>query len=222
MKKEHRPLCRAPSQPALPCRPGSSEAADQTSRHLDEAVIDFAPGLHAGVGGTERSGHQRVRRFRQRHQRPGHAVQRPTRGTRRHARRPRRRGGRHRHLGAGAVADEISRLAAPMPALMLRPTTMVRYRDCVRNDLTPAFGTLGLDQLAHWHISPSSPASSPPDEAEPPSTAAWPPSPAPSATPSANTPSAARHQGPDRDRLIAAATPLPGVGRSGPGRRGRG
>ncbi|MEU7599433.1 site-specific integrase [Streptomyces sp. NPDC040724] len=38
-------------------------------------------------------------------------------------------------------------------ALVLKPTTMARYRDYVRNDLTPAFGTLKLDQLAHRHIS---------------------------------------------------------------------
>ncbi|MEU8433470.1 hypothetical protein AB0F18_11215 [Streptomyces sp. NPDC029216] len=30
---------------------------------------------------------------------------------------------------------------------------MARYRDYVRNDLIPAFGTLKLDQLAHRHIS---------------------------------------------------------------------
>ena len=34
-----------------------------------------------------------------------------------------------------------------------RPTTMARYRDYVRNDLIPAFGTLKLDQLAHRHLS---------------------------------------------------------------------
>lgn len=38
-------------------------------------------------------------------------------------------------------------------ALVLKPTTMARYRDYVRNDLVPAFGTLKLDQLAHRHIS---------------------------------------------------------------------
>ncbi|MFD9411708.1 tyrosine-type recombinase/integrase [Streptomyces sp. NPDC059989] len=44
-------------------------------------------------------------------------------------------------------------------ALVLKPTTMARYRDYVRNDLVPAFGTLRLDQLdqldqlAHRHIS---------------------------------------------------------------------
>ncbi|WP_251057474.1 site-specific integrase [Streptomyces sp. ISL-94] len=37
-------------------------------------------------------------------------------------------------------------------ALVLKPTTMARYRDYVRNDLIPAFGTLKLDQLAHRHI----------------------------------------------------------------------
>ncbi|MFE9843681.1 tyrosine-type recombinase/integrase [Streptomyces goshikiensis] len=35
-------------------------------------------------------------------------------------------------------------------ALVLKPTTMARYRDYVRNDLIPAFGTL---KLAHRHIS---------------------------------------------------------------------
>ncbi|WP_308296626.1 tyrosine-type recombinase/integrase [Streptomyces sp. ISL-44] len=38
-------------------------------------------------------------------------------------------------------------------ALVLKPTTMAWYRDYVRNDLAPAFGTLKLDQLAHRHIS---------------------------------------------------------------------
>ncbi|MEU8495336.1 tyrosine recombinase XerC [Streptomyces lavendulae] len=38
-------------------------------------------------------------------------------------------------------------------ALVLKPTTMARYRDYVHNDLVPAFGTLKLDQLAHRHIS---------------------------------------------------------------------
>ncbi|MFC9821258.1 hypothetical protein ACFWG6_25150 [Streptomyces erythrochromogenes] len=38
-------------------------------------------------------------------------------------------------------------------ALVLKPTTMARYRDYVRNDLVPAFATLRLDQLAHRHIS---------------------------------------------------------------------
>ncbi|MFD4390453.1 tyrosine-type recombinase/integrase [Streptomyces sp. NPDC058486] len=37
-------------------------------------------------------------------------------------------------------------------ALVLKPTTMARYRDYVRNDLVPAFDTLKLDQLAHRHI----------------------------------------------------------------------
>ncbi|MEV8103181.1 site-specific integrase [Streptomyces sp. NPDC088135] len=36
--------------------------------------------------------------------------------------------------------------------LVLKATTMARYRDYVRNDLVPAFGTLKLDQLAHRHI----------------------------------------------------------------------
>ncbi|MFE5993134.1 tyrosine-type recombinase/integrase [Streptomyces sp. NPDC056453] len=37
-------------------------------------------------------------------------------------------------------------------ALVLKPTTMARYRDYVRNDLIPGFGTLRLDQLGHQHI----------------------------------------------------------------------
>ncbi|MCX4416731.1 site-specific integrase [[Kitasatospora] papulosa] len=37
-------------------------------------------------------------------------------------------------------------------ALVLKPSTMARYRDYVRNDLIPAFGTLKLDQLANRHI----------------------------------------------------------------------
>ncbi|MFF5781554.1 N-terminal phage integrase SAM-like domain-containing protein [Streptomyces virginiae] len=43
-------------------------------------------------------------------------------------------------------------------ALVLKPTTRARYRDYVRNDLVPAFGTLKLDQLAHLHISTYRPA----------------------------------------------------------------
>ncbi|MFE0603356.1 tyrosine-type recombinase/integrase [Streptomyces sp. NPDC058892] len=37
-------------------------------------------------------------------------------------------------------------------ALVLKPTTMARYRDYVHNDLAPAFGTLKLDELGHRHI----------------------------------------------------------------------
>ncbi|MCX5381470.1 hypothetical protein [Streptomyces sp. NBC_00091] len=37
-------------------------------------------------------------------------------------------------------------------ALVLKPTTMARYRDYVHNDLVPAFGTLKLDELGHRHI----------------------------------------------------------------------
>ncbi|MEU5060207.1 MULTISPECIES: tyrosine-type recombinase/integrase [unclassified Streptomyces] len=37
--------------------------------------------------------------------------------------------------------------------LVLKPTTMARYRDYVRNDLIPGFGTLKLDQIGHRHIS---------------------------------------------------------------------
>ena len=50
------------------------------------------------------------------------------------------------------VADHLhSWLAAK--ALVLKPTTMARYRDYVHNDLVPAFGTLKLDELRHRHIS---------------------------------------------------------------------
>ncbi|MGW6404627.1 tyrosine-type recombinase/integrase [Streptomyces sp. NPDC055134] len=35
---------------------------------------------------------------------------------------------------------------------VLKPTTMPRYRDYVRNDLIPSFGTLRLEQLGHRHI----------------------------------------------------------------------
>ncbi|WP_168724390.1 tyrosine-type recombinase/integrase [Streptomyces sp. A1547] len=35
---------------------------------------------------------------------------------------------------------------------MLKPTTMARYRDYLRNDFIAAFGTLKLDQLAHRQI----------------------------------------------------------------------
>ncbi|MFF1482406.1 tyrosine recombinase XerC [Streptomyces sp. NPDC058301] len=37
-------------------------------------------------------------------------------------------------------------------ALVLKPTTMARYRDYVHNDLVPAFGTLKLEELGHRHI----------------------------------------------------------------------
>ncbi|QNP69030.1 hypothetical protein IAG44_05950 [Streptomyces roseirectus] len=53
---------------------------------------------------------------------------------------------------AQTVADYLTTWLATK-ALVLKPTTMARYRDCVRNDLVPAFGTLKLDQLAHRHIS---------------------------------------------------------------------
>ncbi|MCX5085488.1 tyrosine-type recombinase/integrase [Streptomyces sp. NBC_00401] len=36
--------------------------------------------------------------------------------------------------------------------LVLKPTTMARYRDYVRNDLIPGFGSLKLEQLGHQHI----------------------------------------------------------------------
>ncbi|MFD4867015.1 tyrosine recombinase XerC [Streptomyces sp. NPDC058412] len=50
-----------------------------------------------------------------------------------------------------SVADYLhSWLAAK--ALVLKPTTMARYRDYVHNDLVPAFGTLKLDELGHRHI----------------------------------------------------------------------
>jgi integrase len=37
-------------------------------------------------------------------------------------------------------------------ARRLRPTTVVRYRDYLRNDLLPAFGAVRLDQLTHQHV----------------------------------------------------------------------
>ncbi|MGW4385398.1 hypothetical protein [Streptomyces sp. NPDC004685] len=49
------------------------------------------------------------------------------------------------------VADYLnSRLSAK--DLVLKPTTTARYRDYVRNDLIPGFGTLRLEQLGHRHI----------------------------------------------------------------------
>ncbi|MFE2361078.1 tyrosine-type recombinase/integrase [Streptomyces virginiae] len=59
----------------------------------------------------------------------------------------------------GYNADPSQTVAAYLNAwlaaktLVLKPTTMARYRDYVRNGLIPAFGTLKLDQLAHRHIS---------------------------------------------------------------------
>ncbi|MFE4333889.1 tyrosine-type recombinase/integrase [Streptomyces sp. NPDC056831] len=67
----------------------------------------------------------------------------------------------HRFLegeAGGFDADPNQTVAAYLDAwlaakaLVLKPTTMARYRDYVRNDLVPAFGTLKLDQLAHRHI----------------------------------------------------------------------
>ncbi|MCM2410327.1 N-terminal phage integrase SAM-like domain-containing protein [Streptomyces sp. RKAG290] len=59
----------------------------------------------------------------------------------------------------GFSADPNQTVAACLDArltpksLVLKPTTMARYREYVRNDLVPAFGTLKLDRLAHRHIS---------------------------------------------------------------------
>lgn len=50
------------------------------------------------------------------------------------------------------VADYL-RTWLTAKALVLKPTTMARYRDYVHNDLVPAFGTLKLDELRHRHIS---------------------------------------------------------------------
>ncbi|MBA2945663.1 site-specific integrase [Streptomyces sp. PSKA28] len=49
------------------------------------------------------------------------------------------------------VADYLTVWLAAK-ALVLKPTTMARYRDYVRNDLIPAFGILKLDELGHRHI----------------------------------------------------------------------
>ncbi|MEU4351279.1 N-terminal phage integrase SAM-like domain-containing protein [Streptomyces sp. NPDC023838] len=67
-------------------------------------------------------------------------------------------------------------------ALVLKPTTMARYRDYVRNDLIPAFGNLKLDQLAHRHIYAyvTSTATSPNRQHAKPSTPSTTPSPEPS------------------------------------------
>lgn len=50
-----------------------------------------------------------------------------------------------------SVADYLTAWLAAK-ALVLKPTTMARYRDYVHNDLAPAFGTLKLDELGHRHI----------------------------------------------------------------------
>ncbi|MCY0940515.1 tyrosine-type recombinase/integrase [Streptomyces antarcticus] len=50
-----------------------------------------------------------------------------------------------------SVADYLTAWLAAK-ALVLKPTTMARYRDYVHNDLVPAFGTLKLDELGHRHI----------------------------------------------------------------------
>ncbi|GAB3011160.1 site-specific integrase [Streptomyces pseudoechinosporeus] len=49
------------------------------------------------------------------------------------------------------VADYLHTWLAAK-ALVLKPTTMTRYRDYVHNDLVPAFGSLRLDDLRHRHI----------------------------------------------------------------------
>jgi hypothetical protein len=51
------------------------------------------------------------------------------------------------------IGTKVRALADRGLHLLLKPTTMARYRDYVRNDLIPAFGTLKLDQLGHRHIS---------------------------------------------------------------------
>ncbi|MEU7599446.1 tyrosine-type recombinase/integrase [Streptomyces sp. NPDC041003] len=50
-----------------------------------------------------------------------------------------------------SVADYLTAWLAAK-ALVLKPTTMARYRDYVHDDLVPAFGTLKLDELGHRHI----------------------------------------------------------------------
>ncbi|MGP4048546.1 site-specific integrase [Streptomyces sp. 2A115] len=50
------------------------------------------------------------------------------------------------------VADYLHTWLAAK-ALVLKPTTMARYRDYVHNDLVPALGSLKLDELRHRHIS---------------------------------------------------------------------
>ncbi|WP_371646128.1 N-terminal phage integrase SAM-like domain-containing protein [Streptomyces sp. NBC_00597] len=50
-----------------------------------------------------------------------------------------------------SVADYLTVWLAAK-ALVLKPTTIARYRDYVHNDLVPAFGTLKLDELGHRHI----------------------------------------------------------------------
>ncbi|MFB0632826.1 tyrosine-type recombinase/integrase [Streptomyces sp. AB3(2024)] len=50
-----------------------------------------------------------------------------------------------------SVADYLTAWLAAK-ALVLKPTTIARYRDYVHNDLVPAFGTLKLDELGHRHI----------------------------------------------------------------------
>jgi integrase len=49
------------------------------------------------------------------------------------------------------VADYLHTWLAAK-ALILKPTTMARYRDYVHYDLAPAFGSLKLDELRHRHI----------------------------------------------------------------------
>ncbi|WP_405704164.1 site-specific integrase [Streptomyces sp. NBC_00069] len=50
-----------------------------------------------------------------------------------------------------SVADYLTVWLAAK-ALVLKPTTIARYRDYVHNDLVPAFGTLKMDELGHRHI----------------------------------------------------------------------
>ncbi|MET8626306.1 N-terminal phage integrase SAM-like domain-containing protein [Kitasatospora sp. NPDC004669] len=59
---------------------------------------------------------------------------------------------------AGFSADPNQTLADYLTAwlkdkqLTLKPTTYVRYRDYVTNDLVPALGAIRLDDLGHSHI----------------------------------------------------------------------
>ncbi|MDF2260417.1 tyrosine-type recombinase/integrase [Streptantibioticus ferralitis] len=50
-----------------------------------------------------------------------------------------------------SVADYLSSWLKTK-ALVIKPTTLVRYRDYVTKDLIPALGSLKLDELSHRHI----------------------------------------------------------------------
>lgn len=123
------------------------------------------------------------------------------------------------HADPNQSADDYLNTWLAAKALVLKPTTMARYRDYAHNDLAPAFGTLKLDELGHRHIAAFVTGELAAGLGKTPSTAAWPPSPVLSVTRSASIASPTTHQSPgtspatvaraaDLDRGRACAPPI--------------